>query len=146
MFCRNRLIRKVTLFLSLLSPLIPSLFQWYLQSKEILLNLSMKCWVSTFKTQQFTRLESNDRSCPGRSSEDICSRWRRSGKLKDGMKLSLPPKLVGKLVWVLVISLCKIFIPSERGMLCDVETGRSHPLIVRLFDISNVILKLGLNY
>ncbi len=28
------------------------------------------------------------------------------------MKLSLPPKLVGKLVWVLVISFCKIFIPS----------------------------------
>ncbi len=28
------------------------------------------------------------------------------------MKLSLPPKLVGKLVWVPVISFCKIFIPS----------------------------------
>ncbi len=28
------------------------------------------------------------------------------------MKLSLPPKLVEKLVWVPVISFCKIFIPS----------------------------------
>jgi hypothetical protein len=28
------------------------------------------------------------------------------------MKLSLPPKLVGKLVWVPVTSFCKIFIPS----------------------------------
>jgi hypothetical protein len=28
------------------------------------------------------------------------------------MKLSLPPKLVEKLVWVPVILLCKIFIPS----------------------------------
>ncbi len=39
--------------------------------------------------------------------------WRRSEKRKDGMKLSLPPKLVKKLVWVPpVISFCKIFIPS----------------------------------
>jgi hypothetical protein len=29
------------------------------------------------------------------------------------MKLSLPPKLLEKLVWVSVISLCKIFIPSS---------------------------------
>jgi hypothetical protein len=28
------------------------------------------------------------------------------------MKLSLPPKLVEKLVWILVISFCKIFIVS----------------------------------
>jgi hypothetical protein len=27
------------------------LFQWYLQSKEILLNLSMKCWNSVFNAQ-----------------------------------------------------------------------------------------------
>jgi hypothetical protein len=32
--------------------------------------------------------------------------------MKAGMKLSLTPKLMGKLVWVLVISFCKIFIPS----------------------------------
>ncbi len=39
--------------------------------------------------------------------------WRRLGKRKDTMKLSLPPKLVEKLVWVpAVISFCKIFIPS----------------------------------
>jgi hypothetical protein len=30
--------------------------------------------------------------------------WRRSGKRKEGMKLSLLPKLVEKLVWVPVIS------------------------------------------
>jgi hypothetical protein len=36
------------------------------------------------------------------------------------MKLSLPPKLVEKLVWVLVISFCKIFIPSQAfdALLC----------------------------
>ncbi len=33
-------------------------------------------------------------------------------KRKDRMKLSLPPKLVEKLVWVPVISFCKVFIPS----------------------------------
>jgi hypothetical protein len=46
------------------------LFQWYPQSKKILLNLSMKCWNSAFKC---TRFESNYNSCTGRSSENICS-------------------------------------------------------------------------
>ncbi len=37
-----------------------------------------------------------------------------SGKRKDRMKLSLPENLVEKLVWVPIISFCKIFnfIPS----------------------------------
>jgi hypothetical protein len=36
------------------------------------------------------------------------------------MKLSLPPKLVEKLVWVPVISFCKIFLPSYKfdALLC----------------------------
>ncbi len=38
--------------------------------------------------------------------------WRRLGKGKTGGNLILPPKLVEKLVWVPVISFCKIFIPS----------------------------------
>ncbi len=38
----NRVIR--------LSPPIP-LFQWYPQSKKLLLNLSMKCWNSAFNAQ-----------------------------------------------------------------------------------------------
>ncbi len=37
---------------------------------------------------------------------------RLLGKRKHRMKLILPPKLVEKLVWVPVISFCKIFIPS----------------------------------
>jgi hypothetical protein len=40
--------------------------------------------------------------------------WRRSRKRKDRMKLSLPPKLVEKLVWVPIILICKIFIPTLR--------------------------------
>ncbi len=41
---------KVTLSLGLLSPPYP-LFQRYLQSKEHILNLSMKCWNSAFHAQ-----------------------------------------------------------------------------------------------
>jgi len=48
--CYNRVIRKVTLSLGLLSPPYP-LFQWYPQSKEILLNLYMKCWNSAFNAR-----------------------------------------------------------------------------------------------
>jgi hypothetical protein len=42
----DKVIRTVTL-----SPTPYPLFQWYLQSKEILLNLSMKCWNSVFNAQ-----------------------------------------------------------------------------------------------
>jgi hypothetical protein len=35
--------------------------------------------------------------------------------MKEGMKLSLPPKLVEKLVWVPVISFCKISFPASHG-------------------------------
>jgi hypothetical protein len=46
----NRLIHKVTLSsLCLWASFHPyPLSQWYLQSKEILLNLGMKCWDSPF--------------------------------------------------------------------------------------------------
>jgi hypothetical protein len=42
----------------------------------------------------------------------MLQQWRRSGKRKDRMKLSLPSKLLEKLVWVPVILFGKIFIPS----------------------------------
>jgi hypothetical protein len=42
----------------------------------------------------------------------VAAQWRRSGTSKERMKLSLPPKLVEKLVCVPVISFCKIFIPG----------------------------------
>jgi hypothetical protein len=38
--------------------------------------------------------------------------WRHSRKMKERMKLSLSLNLLEKIVWVIVISLCKIFIPS----------------------------------
>jgi hypothetical protein len=75
-------------------------------------------------------LESNYSSCTGGSSENIyvaAVEVRRSGKRKERMKLSLPSKLVKKLVWVLVILLCKISIHSYvfDALLCGaaVEVG-----------------------
>jgi hypothetical protein len=70
--CRlNKLIIKVTLsftpYLLCFHPLSP-LFSGYPQSKNFLLNLSMKCWNSAFNAQRF---ESNYSSCTGRSSVKI---------------------------------------------------------------------------
>ncbi len=55
--------------------------------------------------------------------------WRRLGKRKEWMKLNLPPKLVEKLVWVPVISFCKISFPITHLMPYYAEIGRSRPLI-----------------
>jgi hypothetical protein len=55
--------------------------------------------------------------------------WRLSGKMKEGMKLSVLPKLVEKLVWVPVISFCKISFPVKHRMPYYAETGHSCPLI-----------------
>jgi hypothetical protein len=75
-------------------------------------NLTMKCWNSVFNAQGLR--VPNYSSCTARFSENICSssEWRRSEKRKDRMKLSLPTKFVEKLVWVPVISFCKISIPK----------------------------------
>ncbi len=55
----NIVIWKVTLSFTPYSlcfhPPIP-FFEWYLQSKEISLNLSMKCWNSAFNEQQGSRV------------------------------------------------------------------------------------------
>jgi hypothetical protein len=84
-------------------PLSP-LFQWYLQSKEILLNLRrlvsrviivikgpVKIYVAAVEALR-----------------------------KNRMKLNLPPKLQRKLVWFPVTLFCKIFIPSSAfdALLC----------------------------
>jgi hypothetical protein len=52
----------------------------------------------------------------------------RSGQMKEGTKLSLPPKMVEKLVWV-PVSFYKISFPVTHLMAYYAETGRSHPLI-----------------
>jgi hypothetical protein len=59
-----------------------------------------------------TRFQANYSSCTGTSSENYVAGVEALRKKERQMKLSLPPKLLEKLVWVSVISLCKIFIPS----------------------------------
>jgi hypothetical protein len=86
------------------------LFQCYLQSKEILLNLGMKCWNSAFNAQGLRLIIVVVQV--GAVEIYVAPVLWRSGKRKHRMKLSLPPKLMEKLVWVPVISFCKIFIPS----------------------------------
>ncbi len=95
-----------------------SLFQWYLQSKEILLNLGMKWWNSAFNAQHSRVIIVVVQV--GAVKIYVTAVQARSGKRKHRTKLSLPPELVEKLVWVLVISFYKIFIPSSTfdALLC----------------------------
>jgi hypothetical protein len=78
-----------------------SLFQWYPQSNEILSNLSMKCWNAAFTAQGWRVFIIVVQVGAGKI---YVAAMERPGKSKEGMKLSLPPKLVEKLVWVPVIS------------------------------------------
>jgi hypothetical protein len=72
------------------------LFQWYPQSKEILLNLGVKCWKSAFNAQGsrviIVIVQVGAVKIYVAAVEAL---WK---KRKDRMKLSLPPKLVEKLV------------------------------------------------
>jgi hypothetical protein len=61
----NKIIGKVTLSFTPYP-----LFQWYPQSKEILLNFSMKCSNLAFNAQGSRVIYD---SCIGRSSENICN-------------------------------------------------------------------------
>jgi hypothetical protein len=54
---------------------------------------------------------------------------RCSRKRKEGMKFSLSPKLVEKLVWVPIILFCKISFPVTHLMTYYAETGHSCPRI-----------------
>jgi hypothetical protein len=65
------------------------LFQWYLQSKEILLNLSMKCWNSAFNAQGSRVIISVVQV----GAVKIYVVVEALKKMKDRMKLSLLPKL-----------------------------------------------------
>jgi hypothetical protein len=86
----------------------------------------MKCWNSAFNAQGSRVLIV---VVHVGAVENICC----SGKRKDSMKLTSPPKWVEKLVWVPVILLRKIPIPSY-GFVCPVTPKLAvlTPLIVRL--------------
>jgi hypothetical protein len=69
-----------------------------------------------------TRFKSGYSGCTGRSSENIfSSSGGAQEKRKDKMKLSLPSKLLEKLVWLPVTLFGKIFIPSYAfdALLCQ---------------------------
>ncbi len=80
--------------------------EWYLQSKEILLNLSMKCWNLAFNAQGsrviIVVVQEGALKIYVAAMEALRKQERQ-------MKLSWPPKLVEKLVWVPEILLCKNF-------------------------------------
>jgi hypothetical protein len=91
-----------------------------MKSQYEMLKLSILC----------IRLESNYGSSTYMSSKNMCSSTEGAQeKGNEGMKLSLPQKLVEKLVWVPAISFCKISFPVTHLRAYSAETGRSRPLI-----------------
>jgi hypothetical protein len=112
----GRVIHEVTLSspslsLGLLSPPVPY-FSGICKVRNLWLNLSMKCWNSAVNAQGSRVIIVVDQVGASVKIYVVWQLWRRSGKRREGMKLNLPPKLVAKLVWVSVISFCRIFIPS----------------------------------
>jgi len=110
--CDNRVIYKVTLcfipYLLCFRPLSP-LPMVFAKLGIFLLNLGMKCCVSAFNAQGSRVIIIVVQVGAVKIYVTAAQALRRK---KQRMKLSLPPKLVEKLVWVPVISFCKIFIPS----------------------------------
>jgi hypothetical protein len=113
-----------------LSPRIYSAFappiQWYLQSKEISLNLGMKWWNSAFNAQGSRVIIVVVQV--GAVKIYVAAVHRRSGKRKHRMKLSLPPKSVEKPKFGSQLFLfVKFSFPVKRLMPYYAETGRSRP-------------------
>jgi len=90
-----RVFDKVTVSLGLLSPPIPSFNSI---CKVILLNLSMKCWNSAFNNAQGSRVIIVINVEVGAMKIYVVALRMALRKKKDRMKLSLPPKLLEKLV------------------------------------------------
>jgi hypothetical protein len=81
----------------------------------------MKCWNSAFNAQ-------------GSRVIIVVVQVTAVKVLKEkGMKLSIPPKLVVKLVWGPAILFCKISFPVKHLMPYYTETERSRPLIAWLY-------------
>jgi hypothetical protein len=110
-----RFIRKVGLSLGLLSP--PSL-SGICKVMKFLLNLSMKCWNSAFIAQG-SRVIIVVVEVVEVVKIYVAGLKALRGLRKEGMKLSLPPKLVEKLVWVPVISFCK-YCHSQLHIWCPI--------------------------
>jgi len=93
----------------------------------------MKCWNSAFNAQGSRVIIVVVHVGAVKIYVAAVEAARRSWKRKEGMKLSFPPKLVGKLVWVPVISFCKISFAVKRLIPYYAETGWSRPQIAWLY-------------
>ncbi len=139
-FALIKVIHKVTLSFTSYP-----LFQWYPQSKEILLNLIMKCWNSAFNAQGSRviivivqvvgAVKIYVAAVEARAQEE----GRKEGR-NERDETQFCTKIGGKKtsVWVSVISFFfvgKISFPVMHLMPYYAETGRSsrHPLIAWLY-------------
>ncbi len=119
------------------------LFQWYLQSKDILLNLKMKCWNSAFNAQGSRLIIVVVHVGAVKIYVAAVEVLRK--KEKNRMKLSLPSKLVEKLVEVPFTMFCfvKFSFSVTRLMACYAETSCFHPLIAKILLWSKCCKKKG---
>jgi hypothetical protein len=109
--CPSELLVKSPSLWACFHPPYP-LFPWYLQSKEFKKKSSMKCWNSAFNAQSLRVIIVVVQVGAVKIYVEAVEALRKKGKTGWNMKLSLPPKLVEKLVWVPVISFGIIFILS----------------------------------
>jgi hypothetical protein len=93
-------------YLLCFGPPIP-LFQWYPQSKEILLNLGMKCWNSAFNAQCWRVIIVVVQVGAVKIYVAAVQVLRKKGNI--GWNSFYHQNWWEKLVWVPVISLCKNF-------------------------------------
>ncbi len=124
-FVSNKVICKVTLSFTPLFPLWGASAKWwnFIKISVWKQKLSIQC----------TRFESNYSSCTGRISENICSvaAVEALRKKERGDETQFTTKIGWKkLVWVPVISFCKISFPVRHLMAYYAEMAVLGPLIV----------------
>jgi hypothetical protein len=114
-----------------------SIFQWSSQSKETLLNISMKCchsWNGAFNNAQGSRLILVVVHVGAEKTWYVVAvEALRKKARQDETQLSLLSSLLEKLVWVLVILFCKISFLVIHFMPYYAEADRSHPLVMGLY-------------
>ncbi len=114
-------------------------FQWYPQSKEILLNLGMKCWSSAFNAQDLRVIVV---VVQVGTIKIYVAAVEALEKGKRGWNSQFTTKVGGKLVFVPDILFSKISFPVTHLMPYHAETDRSRPLIAwlysKLYCINNI--------
>jgi len=105
------------------------LSQWYRQSKNIKINLSMKCWNSAFNAQGSRVIIVVVQRGVVKIHVAAAVEVLRKKKREDENQFTT----LEKLVWVPVISFCKISFPLMHLMAYYAETGLSRPLTAWLY-------------